>query len=56
MAVAGPDRSGSGPGVPVPRRTTRVWVLGGVSWGCPAANEAARSAEATVRVALLLIP
>src|SRR3954468_18700859 len=33
IAVAGPDRSGEGHGVPVPNRTILVLLVAGV-WGC----------------------
>jgi hypothetical protein len=43
IAVAGPDRSGSGPGFPVPKRTILV-LLAAAVWGCcPEAREAVRS-------------
>src|SRR6185436_15052136 len=39
IAVAGPDRSGVAAGVPVPRRTTFVWLGWGAGEGCWAAED-----------------
>src|SRR3981081_3705907 len=60
IAVAGPDRSGSGPGFPVPNRTILV-LLAAAGWGCPAAREGGsristktRNGEPLQRIALTL--
>ena len=39
--MAGPERSGSAPGVPVPSSTTRVRPAGAAGWRAPAAEPAA---------------
>src|SRR4030095_6141283 len=56
MAVAGPDRSGSGPGVPVPSSTTRGRIDGavaaGAGWACETAIPATRRKDTNISLDL----
>ena len=50
IAVAGPDRSGVGPGVPVPRRTIFVGAVARVDGCCAAVVDGATTANAATMI------